>query len=96
MHNITRRITSGQTQVILATLPCGACSKAREIPASKNWRGPAASKSSQYPRGLPSLSGLELLKFNKRTKSMTMSLSPYGSAATWTALTGFFNTAMVT
>ena len=61
-------VTSCQVKVILAALPCGACSKARDIPMGKHWHGPAPLRSSQHPRGLPGLSGLDLLKVTKANK----------------------------
>jgi hypothetical protein len=58
-------IEAGQVHVILAALPCGTCSKAREIPLSKSHHGPKPLRSNDYPRGLPHLSGVDLIKVQK-------------------------------
>ena len=58
-------IESGQVQVVLAALPCGTCSKAREIPLSKYHHGPRPLRSSAFPRGLPNLEGVDAVKVQK-------------------------------
>ena len=62
---IVDAIETEEVNVIPAALPCGTCSKAREIPLSKSHHGPKPLRSHAYPRGLPHLSGVDLLKVQK-------------------------------
>lgn len=52
-------IRSGSIQVITAAVPCGTASRAREIPIPG---GPKPLRSSEFPYGLPSLAGVDLVR----------------------------------
>ena len=58
-------ITAGDVQVIWAGVPCGTCSRAREIPLSSSRHGPKPLRSAEHPRGLPNLSPDDRARVNK-------------------------------
>ena len=54
-------ISMGNVRVVTAAVPCGTASRAREISIP---RGPKPLRSEQFPYGLPSLSGTDLVRVN--------------------------------
>ena len=61
-------ITSGDVQIIWAGVPCGTCSRAREIPLSSLRHGPPPLRSTEFPRGLANLSPENQARVEKANK----------------------------
>ena len=58
-------IASGNVKSILAAVPCGTASRAREIPLPDGRPGPRPLRSSEYPLGLPDLEKDEQARVDK-------------------------------
>ena len=55
-------IEMGLVEVMTAAPPCGAASRARDIPMSTSFHGPPPLRSSEFPWGLPSLTDAHKLR----------------------------------
>ena len=58
-------IDSGNVRCILAAVPCGTASRAREIPLPDGSRGPPPLRSQEHPRGFPWLKGVDKTRVEK-------------------------------
>jgi hypothetical protein len=61
-------VDSGSLAAVWAAVPCGTCSRAREIPIPGNRFAPKPLRSNEYPRGFPWLQGVDLERVCKANK----------------------------
>ena len=58
-------IDSGNVEVIWSAVPCGTCSRAREIPLASGKPGPPPLRNAAFVRGIPGLSAINQLRVDK-------------------------------